>query len=244
MQITSSPNVRTRDSAGRSASNLNNIRFINGTHGRSSDRVTFSGGPASGAVALEGIDSSRYTPAVLRDESTIPQVVDFQKKIFGKLDGLSPKATKADYINAYIEDFQEGAFAHTIYNKQDKKLIASATLKRDGYIFCVGVHPKHRQQGIARAMMKGLIKEAQRRKLYQIYLYATNPHAITLYESLGFRTVENRSTPEEKCLALKLSSLKGKNNFMPFKFRIQRVFETVLTRVKEFFARFKRKIKL
>jgi len=58
----------------------------------------------------------------------------------------------------------------------------------------VAVHPTRRRQGVARALLGGLLAEAQARDLRFIVLEVrpSNLEAITLYESFGFRVTGRR----------------------------------------------------
>ena len=58
----------------------------------------------------------------------------------------------------------------------------------------VAVHPTRRRQGVARALLVGLLAEAQARDLRLIVLEVrpSNREAITLYESFGFRVTGRR----------------------------------------------------
>ena len=59
----------------------------------------------------------------------------------------------------------------------------------------VAVHPTRRRQGIARALLGGLLAEAQARDLRLIVLEVrpSNREAIALYESFGFRVTGRRA---------------------------------------------------
>jgi ribosomal-protein-alanine N-acetyltransferase len=58
----------------------------------------------------------------------------------------------------------------------------------------VAVHPTRRRQGIARALLGGLLAEAQARDMRLIVLEVrpSNREAIALYESFGFRVTARR----------------------------------------------------
>ena len=58
----------------------------------------------------------------------------------------------------------------------------------------VAVHPTRRRQGIARALLGGLLAEAQARDLRLVVLEVrpSNREAISLYESFGFRVTGRR----------------------------------------------------
>lgn len=162
-----------------------------------SDHVNFS--QVSCVIPMEGVTLPLYTSTILKSEAEIPRLVDFIERIFGKFN-----SDKAEYIKTYTKDFKNNAFIYTTYAKNTNNLIGTATLTKDGYIYSVCVHPEYRRKNIARTMMTGLIKEAQRRNLPKVYLYASNPHAITLYQSLGFQITLNTSNPTEYLMELKL----------------------------------------
>jgi ribosomal-protein-alanine N-acetyltransferase len=58
----------------------------------------------------------------------------------------------------------------------------------------VAVHPRRRRQGIGRALLSGLLAEAQARdiRLLVLEVRPSNREAITLYESFGFRVTGRR----------------------------------------------------
>ena len=58
----------------------------------------------------------------------------------------------------------------------------------------VAVHPRRRRQGIARALLGGVLEEARARDLRLIVLEVrpSNQEAIGLYESFGFRVTGRR----------------------------------------------------
>ena len=58
----------------------------------------------------------------------------------------------------------------------------------------VAVHPGRRRQGIARALLGGVIDDGRARKLRMVVLEVrpSNRDALTLYESFGFRVVGRR----------------------------------------------------
>ena len=62
------------------------------------------------------------------------------------------------------------------------------------HITNVAVHPLRRRQGIARALLGGLLAEAQARDLRLVVLEVRpgNKEAIALYESFGFRVTGRR----------------------------------------------------
>ncbi len=71
------------------------------------------------------------------------------------------------------------------HNKQKIYLIAN-----------IGVHPDFRRRGIARALTERAIKHAQEKKADFIWLHVRddNPHAIDLYNKLGFIERARRTT--------------------------------------------------
>jgi len=63
-----------------------------------------------------------------------------------------------------------------------------------GDIQTIAVTPTARRRGIARAMLVELLGEARRRRAAEVFLEvrADNPHAIALYDSLGFEELAVR----------------------------------------------------
>jgi GNAT superfamily N-acetyltransferase len=56
----------------------------------------------------------------------------------------------------------------------------------DGYVMSVYTRPEWRRQGLGRALMLGLIREASSLGLARLVLHPT-PESVPLYSSLGFR---------------------------------------------------------
>ena len=65
---------------------------------------------------------------------------------------------------------------------------------RELHITNLGVHPKARRQGIAGALLGGMIEDARGRGLTLVFLEVrpTNVEAMGLYERFGFRVVGRR----------------------------------------------------
>lgn len=64
----------------------------------------------------------------------------------------------------------------------------------DGDIQTIAVLPEFRSLGLGRRLMLALLEEADARKAHRVFLEvrADNPHAITLYASLGFEEIAVR----------------------------------------------------
>jgi ribosomal-protein-alanine N-acetyltransferase len=102
--------------------------------------------------------------------------------------------------------WSRGAFLYEIQQNR----VARCRVMRDGgsivgylcfwdiadeiHVTNVAVHPTHRRQGIARALMSGLLAEACARELRLVVLEVrpSNTEAIGLYESFGFRVTGRR----------------------------------------------------
>jgi ribosomal-protein-alanine N-acetyltransferase len=102
--------------------------------------------------------------------------------------------------------WSRGAF---LYELQQNRVARCRVMREDGVIvgyLCVweiadeihitnvAVHPAHRRQGIARALLSGVLIEARARDLRLIVLEVrpSNREAIGLYESFGFRVTGRR----------------------------------------------------
>jgi ribosomal-protein-alanine N-acetyltransferase len=64
----------------------------------------------------------------------------------------------------------------------------------DGDIQTIAVLPQFRSLGLGRTLMTALLEEAQARTAHRVFLEvrADNPHAISLYASLGFEEIAVR----------------------------------------------------
>jgi ribosomal protein S18 acetylase RimI-like enzyme len=64
---------------------------------------------------------------------------------------------------------------------------------RRGWIAGVGVAPPHRGRGVGEALMRGVLEEARKRALREVWLevLVQNEPAIRLYEKLGFERVRD-----------------------------------------------------
>nr|WP_280804443.1 ribosomal protein S18-alanine N-acetyltransferase [Aurantimicrobium minutum] len=64
----------------------------------------------------------------------------------------------------------------------------------DGDIQTIAVLPEFRSLGLGRQLMRALLEEAEQRNAHRVFLEvrADNPHAISLYVSLGFEEIAVR----------------------------------------------------
>ncbi len=79
---------------------------------------------------------------------------------------------------------------HLLVGRVDGIPVTMASLKvMDGLsrVDDVLTHPNHRRRGYARALMAELVGYHRRLSAQPLYLYAENPVAVRIYESVGFR---------------------------------------------------------
>lgn len=114
----------------------------------------------------------------------VKEVVDFIEHVFGDVEN------KPVYQQNFRDYLRDGAYTYAIRDTKSPKkpLIATATLKSDGFIFSVCVDKKHEGKGIATAMMQGLVEQGKEMGLKRLYLSVKkdNPAAIRAYEKAGF----------------------------------------------------------
>lgn len=90
-----------------------------------------------------------------------------------------------------------GESAYGVACVQNGRVIAYGgmmTALDEGQVTNIAVHPDARRQGVGRALLSEMLREAQRRGLTQISLEvrASNAAAIGLYESFGFAVAGRR----------------------------------------------------
>lgn len=87
--------------------------------------------------------------------------------------------------------------------------IGSQTVMGESDMMNVAVHPNYRKQGIATALIFGLVEELRKQESYCLTLEvrASNENAISLYRKLDFREVGCRKNyyrnPKEDALILR-----------------------------------------
>ncbi len=87
--------------------------------------------------------------------------------------------------------------------------IGSQTVMGESDMMNVAVHPNYRKQGIATALIVGLVEELRKQESYCLTLEvrASNENAISLYRKLDFREVGCRKNyyrnPKEDALILR-----------------------------------------
>ena len=119
----------------------------------------------------------------------------------------------------FSSPWSEKSLAECVGGKNTLFLVCEKDGRTVGYVGCytvcddaaitnVAVHPDHRRQGIAKALVKALISRASERGCAQVSLEVrvSNASAIALYEKLGFRSVGIRrgfySKPREDALIM------------------------------------------
>ncbi len=107
-----------------------------------------------------------------------------------------------------------GETAYGIACVQDGRVIAyggMVTVLDEGQITNIAVHPEARRQGIGRALLSEMIRQARKRGIAEISLEVreSNAAAIGLYESLGFLVAGRRRRfyrdPAEDALVMLLA---------------------------------------
>lgn len=114
--------------------------------------------------------------------------------------------------NALREELDNPNALFLVAEAEDAVLgyIGCQTVLDEGYIANVAVSPKHRRQGVARALVRALRAAASERQLSFLTLEvrASNAPAIALYRGEGFVPVGTRrayySAPEEDALLMTL----------------------------------------
>ncbi len=126
----------------------------------------------------------------------VPAIMDIESPVFGG-EAWSFEAMARDVADKNC--YYLVAEAHTDALGGDPLVIGYAGLlapqgSGDGDIQTIAVHPDFRSQGLGRRLMDELLAEAENRHARRIFLEvrADNPHAITLYETLGFEQIASR----------------------------------------------------
>ena len=104
---------------------------------------------------------------------------------------LTDKVEFCDFIKKITEK------AVLITQKSDNKLVGLTVLycnnvkERKSYISLVGVLKEYRGLGMAKNMLNKAITYARKQNFTVLGIHSNNPIAILLYQSLGFRIIEN-----------------------------------------------------
>jgi ribosomal-protein-alanine N-acetyltransferase len=98
---------------------------------------------------------------------------------------------------AFLYEMQQNRVARCWVTREGRDVVGYICLWEiadEVHVTNVAVHPARRRQGIARAMLGGVIDDGRARKLRMIVLEVrpSNRDALTLYESFGFRIVGRR----------------------------------------------------
>jgi ribosomal-protein-alanine N-acetyltransferase len=98
---------------------------------------------------------------------------------------------------AFLYEIQQNRVARCRVMRADGKIVGYLCvweIADEIHVTNVAVHPQRRRQGIARALLSGLLDEAQARDLRLVVLEVrpSNREAIALYESFGFRVTGRR----------------------------------------------------
>lgn len=126
----------------------------------------------------------------------VPAIMDIETPVFGA-EAWSFEAMARDVADRNC--YYLVAEAYTDALGGDPLVVGYAGLlapqgSGDGDIQTIAVHPDFRKQGLGRQLMEALLAEAEARQAKRIFLEvrADNPHAITLYETLGFEQIASR----------------------------------------------------
>jgi ribosomal-protein-alanine N-acetyltransferase len=98
---------------------------------------------------------------------------------------------------AFLYEIQQNRVARCCVMREDGRIIGYLCvweIADEIHVTNVAVHPARRRQGIARALLGGLLAEADARDLRLVVLEVrpSNREAIALYESFGFRVTGRR----------------------------------------------------
>lgn len=98
---------------------------------------------------------------------------------------------------AFLYEIQQNRVARCRVMRDDGSIVGYLCvweIADEIHVTNVAVHPGRRRQGIARALLGGLLAEAQARDVRLIVLEVrpSNREAIALYESFGFRVTGRR----------------------------------------------------
>ena len=105
-----------------------------------------------------------------------------------------------DQLVSQLPDEQHVFLVADSGNGQVLGYVGMMVVLDEGYISNVAVSPDHRRKGIADALMRALLCEADRRSLSFVTLEVRehNEAAIKLYEKWGFRPVGKRKNYYER----------------------------------------------
>lgn len=149
--------------------------------------VRFGARPLSD-FRFDKLKQAGYQPFVADSLEDIPALVDFLEEAFSQ-SPIPSTTTREERIKYFEGILTKGGFIYLI--RKNHKLVGSAILRTDkdeeGHIRSVGVDENHRKRGIATTMIQGLIAEAERRQLPQVWLIAETERAERLYKGLGFK---------------------------------------------------------
>jgi ribosomal protein S18 acetylase RimI-like enzyme len=137
----------------------------------------------------------------------LPQVIELLRLVFGEsLDGDEQKLFGAGIMNAmngmlFRLNPSAARLGSGFVWQADGRIVGNATLlktkARGRYLVAnVAVHPSHRRQGIARALMQTITSTVKERggKVIILQVVKDNLPARDLYLSLGYRLIGNMST--------------------------------------------------
>ena len=98
---------------------------------------------------------------------------------------------------AFLYEIQQNRVARCRVMRAGRSIVGYLCVWEIGdeiHVTNIAVHPARRRQGIARALLGGLLAEAQARDIRLIVLEVrpSNQEAIGLYESFGFRVTGRR----------------------------------------------------
>lgn len=138
---------------------------------------------------------------VKMDESHVPQIAELEKLCFS--DPWSEKSIASELNNA---------LSLWLVAVEDGKVlgyVGSQTVLGETDMMNIATHPDHRKQGIATALIVGLIGALERRGSHSLMLEvrSSNEPAKSLYRHLGFEEVGVRKNyyrnPKEDALILR-----------------------------------------
>jgi len=98
---------------------------------------------------------------------------------------------------AFLYEMQQNRVARCWVMRDDDTVVGYVCLWEiadEVHVTNIAVHPTRRRQGIARALLSGLIEDGRARKLRLVVLEVrpSNHDALALYESFGFRVISRR----------------------------------------------------
>src|SRR5436853_6806257 len=98
---------------------------------------------------------------------------------------------------AFLYEIQQNRVAHCWVMREDGQVVGYLCLWEvadEVHITNVAVRPDLRRQGIARSLLGTVLDDVRRRrfKIVVLEVRPSNQHAVSLYESFGFRVVGRR----------------------------------------------------